>query len=411
MMPSSPLWWRGARRVRNWAAARGHPLKLPLRLPSAFITGSVGKTTTSSMLTHILCADGLRVALVTTEWACLQPPQGLPRIIRRGDSANCRFATDVLASAPADAAVFELARGGLIKRGMWFDRCTVSAVLNIGDNHLGLDGIETREDMARVKLGAALPARRLVVLNADDPLCLAMRDTLTPRQFGLVSPSGDITRLDAIRQPGESFAWLTPGTGESLHVALPGEEILTWPTAALPATLNGLYRPAAVNALFAILLAVGLGVPLVRALTALESFESTAEQNPARMNVITGKPWQMILTTVDGPVPVAALAEYARNVAVTGRRLLVLTTTDDRPDDFIRSTAAAAVDGGFDFYFCADYLPLRSRAPLVAATLLAEGLREAGVAAENIRILPDTRTAQALAETFAAPGDLLIVAQ
>jgi cyanophycin synthetase len=397
--------------VRGWAAARGHTLKLPLRLPSAFITGSVGKTTTSSMLAHILCAQGLRVALVTTEWACVQPPQGIPRVIRRGDSANCRFATDVLATAPADAAVFELARGGLIKRGMWFDQCTVSAVLNIGDNHLGLDGIETREDMARVKLGAALPARRLVVLNADDPLCLAMRDTLRPRQFGLVSPSGETARLEAIRQPDDSLAWLSSGMGESLHFKLPGEEILTWPTAALPATLNGLYRPAAVNALFATLLAVGLGVPLVRALHALERFESTAEQNPDRMNVITGKPWQMILTTVDGPVPVAALAEYARNVAVTGRRLLVLTTTDDRPDDFIRATGAAAAAGNFDLYFCADYVPLRGRAPLAAATLLAESLRAAGVAAENIRILPDTRSAQALAETFAAPGDLLIVAE
>jgi cyanophycin synthetase len=316
-----------------------------------------------------------------------------------------------LATAPADAAVFELARGGLIKRGMWFDQCTVSAVLNIGDNHLGLDGIETREDMARVKLGAALPARRLVVLNADDPLCLAMRDTLRPRQFGLVSPSGETARLEAIRQPDDSLAWLSSGMGESLHFKLPGEEILTWPTAALPATLSGLYRPAAVNALFATLLAVGLGVPLVRALHALERFESTAEQNPDRMNVITGKPWQMILTTVDGPVPVAALAEYARNVAVTGRRLLVLTTTDDRPDDFIRATGAAAAAGNFDLYFCADYVPLRSRAPLAAATLLAESLRAAGVATENIRILPDTRSAQALAETFAAPGDLLIVAE
>ncbi|MEN9725895.1 MAG: hypothetical protein RL434_261, partial [Pseudomonadota bacterium] len=67
--------------------------------------------------------------------------------------------------------------------------------------------------------------------------------------------------------------------------------------------------------------------------------------------------------------------------------------------------------GNFDLYFCADYVPLRSRAPLAAATLLAESLRAAGVATENIRILPDTRSAQALAETFAAPGDLLIVAE
>jgi cyanophycin synthetase len=410
-MASNPQWWRAARSVRQWACKRGLELRLPLRLPSAFITGSVGKTTTSSMLAHILCAEGLRVALATTGRTGLWSPPDKWQLIREGDSANCRFATDLLAAAPADAVVFELARGGLIKQGLWFDRCSVAAVLNIGDNHLGLDGIHTREDMAKVKIRAAQPARDLVVLNADDPLCLAMRKRLTPRSFALVSPGGDTARLTTICRPEDSLGWLTPESSESLHFALPGQETVTVPAAELPATLGGLYRPAAVNALFAALSATGLGVPLRAALTALRGFDSSAAQNPARMNVIAGKPWQMIVTTVDGPTPVMALAEYARRLEIPGRRLLVLTTVDDRADDFIRATGAAAAKGGFDLYFCAEYQPLRARDPLVAARLLAEGLRAAGVAEERILTLSDTPAAVAQAESLAGPGDLLIVAE
>ena len=49
-------------------------------------------------------------------------------------------------------AVVETARGGILREGLGFDRCHVAIVTNIGQgDHLDLRGIDTLEDLARVK--------------------------------------------------------------------------------------------------------------------------------------------------------------------------------------------------------------------------------------------------------------------
>jgi hypothetical protein len=64
--------------------------------------------------------------------------------------------------------VFELARGSLIRSGLALDRIDVGAVLNVLDNHLGLDGITTRGDLAQMK--------RLVVEQAGEMIAKRMQD-------------------------------------------------------------------------------------------------------------------------------------------------------------------------------------------------------------------------------------------
>ena len=73
-------------------------------------------------------------------------------------------------------AVLETARGGILRSGLGFDSCDVGLVLNVTGDHLGIDGIETIEDMAALKAvvaEATLP-QGYAVLNADDPLVSAM---------------------------------------------------------------------------------------------------------------------------------------------------------------------------------------------------------------------------------------------
>ena len=72
------------------------------------------------------------------------------------------------------AAVLETARGGLIKRGMYLDRCDVAVLLNVEREQIGMDGIETLDDMTALKRKVLDAARKAVVLNADDPRCLAL---------------------------------------------------------------------------------------------------------------------------------------------------------------------------------------------------------------------------------------------
>ena len=49
-------------------------------------------------------------------------------------------------------AVFETARGGILREGLAFDCCDVAVVTNIGDgDHLGTGDVNTPEELAKVK--------------------------------------------------------------------------------------------------------------------------------------------------------------------------------------------------------------------------------------------------------------------
>ena len=82
----------------------------------------------------------------------------------------------VLSDPNVDVAVLEIARGGLLRSGMGVRHCDVGAVLNVKSDHLGLRGVGTLEDLAKVKRIVVEVARETAVLNADDPLCLKMAD-------------------------------------------------------------------------------------------------------------------------------------------------------------------------------------------------------------------------------------------
>ena len=70
-----------------------------------------------------------------------------------------------------DAAVFEVARGAILREGLGFDRCQVAVVTNIGSgNHLELNYITTVEDLAvlkRVVVQNVAPGGYAVLNTAD----------------------------------------------------------------------------------------------------------------------------------------------------------------------------------------------------------------------------------------------------
>jgi cyanophycin synthetase len=153
------------------------------RIPTVGITGSLGKSTTCRMLARILRQTGRCVALTTTKGAYI----GQERLSAE-DCAGGGVAERLLDDASVEMGVFELARGNLIKRGMVLDSLSVGALLNVRDNHVGFDGVETREQMATVKSIVPCAARDVAVLNADDPLCLSVRPRLAAPRLCLVSP-------------------------------------------------------------------------------------------------------------------------------------------------------------------------------------------------------------------------------
>jgi cyanophycin synthetase len=164
------------------------------------VTGTNGKTTTARLIAHLFSAQGLRVGMTNTDGVYVNGRQ-----IDSGDCSGPKSARNVLLHPEVDAAVFETARGGILREGLGFDRCQVAVVTNIGEgDHLGLNYITTVEDLAVLKrvIVQNVAPTGYAVLNAMPipssppwPVCALARSSTLPatgctRSWSRTAPRG-----------------------------------------------------------------------------------------------------------------------------------------------------------------------------------------------------------------------------
>jgi hypothetical protein len=115
---------------------------------------------------------GHKVGLTSTDGIYIDE-----RLTQKVDASGPRSAQKVLQNPRVDLAVFEVARGGILREGLGYGRNDVAVVLNVTGDHLGLGEIDTMEQLAAVKqvIVEAVPRDGYAVLNADDPLVAGMR--------------------------------------------------------------------------------------------------------------------------------------------------------------------------------------------------------------------------------------------
>ncbi len=142
------------------------PQGTPSRIPIVAVTGSNGKTTTTRMIAHIFRGLGRKIGMTSTDGVYIDE-----RLVKRVDASGPKSAQMVLQNPRVDMAVFEVARGGILREGLGYGRNDVGVVLNVTGDHLGLRDVETLEQLAAVKqvVVEAVPKTGWAVLNADDP--------------------------------------------------------------------------------------------------------------------------------------------------------------------------------------------------------------------------------------------------
>lgn len=394
--------WKLIRSLRR----RGFDLTVSMKatVPTVAITGSVGKTTTCRMVAYILSRAGKTVALTTTQGSYI----GAETILI-GDSAGSEHFARLLRDDRVEAGVFEFARGGLIRDGMALHACDVGVVLNIHDNHIGQDGVSCRVDLARVKRIVVRKARRMAVLNADDPLCLAMREDVRAPRTCLVSMRPDNPAVLAHRAAyGPSVVLDDSGPTPAIQVWEGQAMISSLDGSAIPASYGGHFMPAVNNALFASAAAYGLGIGCGEIWGALQTFSSSHETNPGRMNFFDGLPYGLLITRVSSAQVMRELAHFVSSFPVNGARHLMFSMVGNRPDDYLRDVARAAA-AHFDAYICSDWDDLRGRRAGEVAGILAQGLLQEGVPASLVTVAPSHDEALELVFSRARPGDLLVV--
>lgn len=188
--------WLGKDRTRigmgnKQSTVQGVPSDLTLnepedwRIPIYTVTGSIGKTTTAKLLWQLLQSNHKNLALTASDGAWIGQ-----KCLATGDCIGGITALGLLKSPAVEGAVFEQGRGGILKQGVPYAQSDVGILLNVQDVHLGLDGIETLEQMALTKV-TGLRSARLWVLNWDDEHCRRLGEMHAPERTIWFSLSGD----------------------------------------------------------------------------------------------------------------------------------------------------------------------------------------------------------------------------
>ena len=389
--------WR--RHLRNPLRARWRGWRYRA-MPIAMVTGSKGKSTTTRLVASILREMGHTVGVATTDDARVGD-----EVLRVGDVAGASGAKLVLRDGRATAAALETARGGVLLHGLYLRPVTAAALLNVGNDHVGMDGVATVDDMALVKR-RVVDAARHVVLNADDARCAALAGRY--RSLNVTLCSLDPDSPNVARHLAAGGKAVIMDNSHDIVILEPGHRPRKLMAAAdIPVTQGGRIGHFISDALAAAALGLALGADDEEIRRGLATFARGPAQNPARMNFFAGYPFTLMVDRGLDPTIFAQVARHACAVAGEGPRLAVLSNVGNRMDDILRGMGRAAGTIYANVIVYEEEETLRGRAPGEIAGLIAEGARDAGLQDEAVEIVPDRDAAMARAAQCAVPGGLV----
>ena len=372
--------------VVDWAAVRDVPVIL--------VTGTNGKSTTVRLIAAMARAAGKVAGLSSSDWVRVGDD-----ILDKGDYSGPGGARLAMRDPRVEIGVLELARGGILRRGLPLARASAALVTNVASDHLGEYGIYDLDGIADTKLVVAkalLHGGRLIV-NADDPRLAerAPERAADLSWFGM-APGGSIRDGAALE---DGLIVLRRG-GRSLPVL---------PAADVRIAMGGAARHNVANALAAVAGADTLGLPVDVMAQALRSFGADEADNPGRgvLREIAGV--KVLVDFAHNPHGIAAVAALVANIPAQ-RRLVLLGQAGDRTDAEIRALACAVWAMRPDRIVIKEMESyLRGREPGEIPALLRAELAGLGAAADSITVEDSETAAVRNAFAGAREGDLLIL--
>lgn len=369
------------------------------RIPIIAITGTNGKTTTSRLIAHIAKMKGYRVGYTTSDGVYIQN-----RLLMTGDCTGPASAEFVLKDPTVNFAVLECARGGLLRAGLGFKKCDVAVVTNVAADHLGLKGIHTVDQLAKVK--GVVPETVLpdgyAILNADDDLVYDMRRTVDCN-VALFSMDENNPRIKALQRLNGITAiyengYVTICRGEWKMRLMKAENI--------PLTYGGKAKFMIQNVLAAVLAAHVQGISIEDMKAALETFIPSATQTPGRLNLFEFNNFTILLDYAHNPAGMRALQKFTNELEATVKVGIIAGIGDRRIEDNNEMGAIAAEM--FDEIIIRQDKRLRGKTEEELIKMLNDGIKKKDPN-KKTTIIPSEKEAIKFAVKNAVKGSLIIM--
>jgi cyanophycin synthetase len=370
------------------------------RIPIIAITGTNGKTTTSRITAHIAKSAGKKVGYTTSDGVYIQN-----QMMMKGDCTGPVSSQFVLKDPTVDFAVLECARGGILKSGLAFQNCDVAIVTNVAADHIGLGGINSLEQMAKVKsvVPETVFPHGYAVLNADDDLVYKMGRELNCH-VALFSMDENNPRIKKHCDKGGLAAVFENGY---ISIKKGNWKIRVMLVKDIPITFEGRALHNIQNCLPAV-----LATYLFRDITiedirsALNSFLPSSSQTPGRLNFFHFKDFTVLADFAHNPHGLKLLCDfisklnYATNIGI-------ISGTGDRRDEDIRELGEISARY-FDEIIIRCDKNLRGRTADEIIGLLKQGIEKVNPNIP-IRVIPDENEALEYIYTNHKPGALYTI--
>ena len=399
------------------------PPGTPARIPIVAVTGSNGKTTTVRMISHVFSRMGKKVGMTTTDGIYIDE-----RLVKKADASGPKSAQMVLQNPRIDFAVFEVARGGILREGLGYGRNDVAVVTNVTGDHLGLKEIETLEQLAAVKrvVVEAVPRNGSAVLNADDPLVADMRKHCSGSVilFSMQEHNDLVERW--VRRGRKAVVLDRDERGERIVIREGRRTMPIAYTHLLPATYEGRARMMVQNSMAAAAATHAAGAHLHDIRQGLRTFSASIFQAPGRLNLFDLNGVKVVIDYAHNPHGLEAVGEFVERVtseAPTGSgipgapswsanlRVAVVATPGDRREDDMRQLGRVAARYFDDIIVREDQNP-RGRPKGQTAEIVMDGIQEAirgGARAGSAEVILEEEDAVRRALDRSRPGDLVVV--
>ncbi|MEM6639930.1 MAG: Mur ligase family protein [Pseudomonadota bacterium] len=372
-------------------------------IPVALVTGTNGKSTTVRLAASIVSASGKTAGVTSTDYIRVGE-----HTIDRGDYSGPGGARQLLRHADTDLALLEVARGGMLRRGLGVTNADAALVTNVAADHLGEYGIDTVADLREckfvVRLGLA-PDKPLV-LNADDDGVVAFSESLADQTCLWFGESSTHPVLQSAIAAGNPVYTLEGGAlGRKTFSGF--EAIVD--VAAIPVTMGGAARHNVQNALAAAALTAALGCDDAAIGQGLLEFDGGPDANPGRGNLFTGRGITAIVDFAHNEHGLRAMADSVARLPAK-RRLVLLGQAGDRSDDLIAGLTEAALScnpdqlvvcqlPGYERGRAADEVPKLIEAMATSHGLAPSAIHHAASPVDGTRFALD----------WASDGDVLLI--
>ncbi len=368
-------------------------------IPVLAVTGTNGKTTTCKLIAHTLKYSGKTVGLTCTTGVVID---GKP--ILSGDYSGPEGAGIVLREPSVDHIVLEVARGGIVRRGLGVSEVDVGVVLNIGKDHLGSDWIETQEDLCMIKSTVVEVVKKtgFSVLNADDKTTMTILDRARGNVI-LFSLDPNNQRIKAHVKNGGVAVTLV---GRNVIIRDSELDINICTLEEIPITFDGMIDFNISNTLAAIGALHGVNIPVDQIRNGIMTFYPTPNQNPGRMNLFDFQKFKVLLDYGHNPESARAMSRLLPRLS-PGRKVALCHGTGNRTTEQIIDYGKALASV-YDYILLTDFDP-RDRPIGETPDLVYQGLIQGGFRKEHIEIVPEPHKAVDALFSRAQQGDLLVI--